>query len=741
MTIHLLGIRHHGVGSARRVQQRLTEIQPDLILVEGPPELTELLHWTAHKDLQPPVAVLAYDADEPQKAVFYPFVEYSPEWVAVQYAHRHAVPVRMTDMPLLHSLAKEEAPKIDSLQKEQAPEREISPLHTLAELAGYETYHDWWEERFEQDPRIGDSAAYFEAVQLTMETARAASAHPTPQQDAIREAFMRQHIREAQKEGFANIAVVCGAWHVPALTDLKTTKKEDTPLVKGLPKAKVRLTWIPWTNTRMSWWSGYGAGIHSPGWYEHRWYQPEDRGEQWLTRVARLFRRQKMDVSTAHIIEAFRLADSLATLRNLPRPGLNELNEATQSVMCMGDGILMRLVEKELIVAHRMGQVPDELPKLPIQTDFETIAKKLRLEIREETKFLELDLRKDLDLSRSIFLHRLRVLEVPWGSLTGSSGKGTFKEGWQLRWSPEAILQLIEKAIWGNRIEDAATQYLLDQTQRSTSITELAQKLEAAIPAELFGVLDGLIHKISELATVSADMQELMMALQPLVTVSRYGSVRKTDLSTLMQVVEGLLTRICIGLPTACYGLDDENARRMLGLIRQVDESVRLLERESLVQAWRDTLWMLATKEHLPALITGGSTRLLFDSKVLEEEQMTQRFERALSKGNEPSDSAAWLEGFLSGSGLILLYDPALWKLLYTWVAELAGETFMELLPVLRRTFATFEVAERRQLGEKAKQPPVTLETAVQTSWAEGEFDWERAEASLSPMKALLGLN
>ncbi|OZI06300.1 hypothetical protein BWI93_21050 [Siphonobacter sp. BAB-5385] len=121
MMIHLLGIRHHGVGSARRVQERLTEIQPDLILVEGPPELTEILHWTAHKDLQPPVAVLAYDAEEPQKAVFYPFVEYSPEWVAVQYAHQHAVSVRMTDTPLLHSLAKEEAAKIDSLQKRRLP--------------------------------------------------------------------------------------------------------------------------------------------------------------------------------------------------------------------------------------------------------------------------------------------------------------------------------------------------------------------------------------------------------------------------------------------------------------------------------------------------------------------------------------------------------------------------------------------------------------------------------------------
>lgn len=739
MRIHLLGIRHHGVGSARQVQQRLSEVQPDLILVEGPPELTELLHWMAHKELRPPVAILAYDADDPQKAVFYPFAEFSPEWVAVRYAQEQSIPVRMTDMPLMHSLATKEVEKLDKLENAEQPQRRVFPLEEIARIAGYDNYHDWWEERFEQDTSQGESEAYFQAVALTMQASREAEEGIDRTNDEVREAFMRQSLREAEKEGFVNVAVICGAWHVPALGDLKTTKKEDVQKIKGLAKTKVRLTWIPWTNSRLSWWSGYGAGIHSPGWYEHRWQNPEDLGEWWLTQVARLLRKQKVDVSTAHVIEAYRLAESLALLRNLPRAGLRELNEATQSVMCMGEGILMKLVQDELIMAHRMGSVPQELPKLPIQNDFETKAKKLRLEIREDRKYLELDLRKELDLSRSIFLHRLRVLDITWADLVRTSSKGTFKEGWQLSWRPESILELVEKAIWGNRIEDAATQFLLDQSKKSTSVTELAAKLEAAIPAELFGVLDGLITRISDLATVSADMQELMAALTPLVSVSRYGNVRKTDFSALMQVVESLLTRICIGLPTACYGLDDDNARKMFTLIRQVDESVRLLEIEPLLREWENTLKGIAHKEHIPPLLKGGSTRLLFDRRLLSEEIMTQLFEQALSVGYAPAYSAAWLEGFLKGSGLILLYDAVLWKLLYTWVADLDPEVFTEQLPVLRRTFAEFEAADRRKLGEKAKQVPALPRPSV--SPTTDEFDFERAEASLPVMAALLGIS
>lgn len=39
MAIHLLGIRHHGPGSCRNVLNYLQELQPDLILVEGPAKL------------------------------------------------------------------------------------------------------------------------------------------------------------------------------------------------------------------------------------------------------------------------------------------------------------------------------------------------------------------------------------------------------------------------------------------------------------------------------------------------------------------------------------------------------------------------------------------------------------------------------------------------------------------------------------------------------------------------------
>ena len=41
--------------------------------------------------------------------------------------------------------------------------------------------------------------------------------------------------------------------------------KDDAALLKGLPKAKVAATWVPWTYGRLATASGYGAGVSSPG--------------------------------------------------------------------------------------------------------------------------------------------------------------------------------------------------------------------------------------------------------------------------------------------------------------------------------------------------------------------------------------------------------------------------------------------------------------------------------------------
>ncbi|MFC5054351.1 DUF5682 family protein, partial [Saccharothrix xinjiangensis] len=100
--VALLGIRHHGPGSARMVVAALEAVRPEVVLIEGPPEGDALLPHVPH--LTPPVALLLHDEAEPASAAFWPFAEFSPEWRAMTWAHEHDVPVRFFDLPAAASL-------------------------------------------------------------------------------------------------------------------------------------------------------------------------------------------------------------------------------------------------------------------------------------------------------------------------------------------------------------------------------------------------------------------------------------------------------------------------------------------------------------------------------------------------------------------------------------------------------------------------------------------------------------
>ena len=84
MPIAYYGIRHHGPGCARALEAALAAQQPDIVLLEGPPEADGLIALAAEEAMQPPVALLVYPVVAPRHGVFYPFAEFSPEWRAIR---------------------------------------------------------------------------------------------------------------------------------------------------------------------------------------------------------------------------------------------------------------------------------------------------------------------------------------------------------------------------------------------------------------------------------------------------------------------------------------------------------------------------------------------------------------------------------------------------------------------------------------------------------------------------------
>ncbi|MFT3826239.1 MAG: DUF5682 family protein [Chitinophagaceae bacterium] len=758
MSIHILGIRHHGPGSAKNVRDFLEEVKPDIVLVEGPPEADNLLQWANDPALQPPVAILVYQPDDPQQAVFYPFAAFSPEWQAITYARRNNIHVRFMDLPIANvfALEKEKQAKqtkapadgttppaavlnnhiLRSNAADSLPlQVRKDPLSYLAEVAGYEDGEKWWEHMFEHRR---NNEQVFDAVAEAMQVLRESFPKEDDRTEQLREAHMRKCIRQAEKEMFASIAVICGAWHAPALMQMPR-QKEDNDLLKGLPKVKTECTWIPWTYSRLGFNSGYGAGITSPGWYHHIWNYPDDDGTRWMANVATLFRSKQMDTSVAHVIEAVRLAESLAALRGLSKAGLEELNEATWSVLCNGESVLLELIHDELIVSNRIGEVPEEVPKPPLQLDIEKLQKRLRLPATADWKDHTFDLRKETDLERSIMLHRLLLLGIGWGKQLHTTGKGTFKESWRLQWQPELSIHIIEKGSWGNTVAEAAEKFVLHKASTADSLPIVSDLLQKTIPSELPGAVEGLIAKINNLAAASGDVIQLMEVVPDLVTITRYGNVRKTDAELVMNIVTSMITRICVSLPAACTAIDEDAARHLLELFFRITEAVNLLQQQEISIQWQQTLQNVARATNTSPVIAGYSTRLLADYKILVGEELVKAFSFAMSAVTAPDIAAAWLEGFLKGSGTILLIDHDLWNLVNNWVQSLEPDTFTQVLPLLRRTFANYSQPERKKLGEKVKAGKSgtnSINTVIDAG-----IDETRAQQGIPVILRLLGIS
>ena len=735
MAVHILGIRHHGPGSARNVRAYLEQVRPDIVLVEGPPEADEIMQWVGNEELKPPVAILCYQPDDPQHSVFYPFAEFSPEWQAISYARKNKIHVRFMDLPIGNQLAEEKSDKeIDEQPDELTKTIRRDPISYLANVAGYNDGEKWWEHTFEH--RM-DNEAVFEAVAEAMQELRPAVPGKEKHVEQLREAHMRKMIRQAEREMFHTIVVVCGAWHVPALQTMPS-QKEDNELLKGLNKVKIECTWIPWTYNRLSFFSGYGAGINSPGWYDHIWSHPLDDGTRWMAGVAQLFRQKQLDTSVAHVIEAVRLAGALASLRDLPKAGLEELNEATLSVLCNGEPILLQLIQDELIVSNRIGGVPLEIPKPPLQMDIEKLQKRLRLPATADFKDYTLDLRKEGDLERSVFLHRLGLLGINWGKQQYISGKGTFKEQWRLQWDPGFSIEIIERGNLGNTVLAAAGNSVINKAGETSDLKTISTLLEQSIPAELPEAIEMLIGRINNLAAASADVVQLMEVIPGLVNVSRYGNVRKTDAGMVLDIVTSMITRICVSLPNACTALDEDAAQHLLTLFYKLNDAVNLLQQQEVTAQWQPTLQVISKNKNTAPVIAGYCTRLLLDYKILQGDELINAFSFAMSSATAPAIAAAWLEGFLKGSGTLLLIDEALWNVINNWVDGLTEQVFMEILPLLRRTFANFSQPERRKIGEKVKSGGSGTPTglAVQVG-----IDAGRAMLGVPVILKLLGLS
>ncbi|MFN0013359.1 MAG: DUF5682 family protein [Saprospiraceae bacterium] len=732
----ILGIRHHGPGSARSLLAELERDLPDMILIEGPPDADWLLPVIADSQMTPPVALLVYNPKNLRQASFFPFAEFSPEWQAALFGLQRGIPVRFMDLPMSQAFAlrsDEDAPVQLALEVFQTTDPAAAdPFSEIARLAGYSDPERWWEAAFERHK--GNLELVFDVVLDLMRALRetkSSGGFAESRETLLREAHMRQAIRSAGKEGFQKVAAVCGAWHAPVLAD-GATAANDAKMLKGLKKVKTEATWIPWSFDRLASQSGYGAGVLAPAWYREIWVGGPEL-TRWFGKAAVLLRERDQMPSSAHVIEAVRLADALAALRNTALPGIEELREAAVTVLCEGSETVFQLVEHKLIVGDVLGTVPDSIPVVPLRADFEAQVRSARLKLSTEAQTLALDLREEAHLRKSRLLHRLDLLRIPWGKIEASTGRkeGGFHENWAMKWLPDYEIRLVEAGSWGNTVEAAAARLAQRRIGEADHLPDLVDLLDTLLKSDLPAALPLLLEKLRTASALAQDALALVDTMLPLVEVLRYGHARRMDMPAIEQLLEQIAPRVCIALPAACTGINEEAAAEVLKRVLVANRAIYLWRSGVFSDLWQTALTHIA-RQGAP-LLAGLCERLLFEQNVLSASETAIAMRYRLSHGQPSMAAAYWLEGFLHGSGLLLLHQPSLWQILNDWVCGIAEPDFPDLLPLLRRTFSRFTGPEREKMLDLARSGEQVSDDQPAT------WDAERAALVRPLLATLLG--
>lgn len=770
-SIPVFGVRHLSPGAAWHLRAMLDELKPKVVLIEGLADANELVTHMTKKGTKPPIAILAYTDSVPVRTLVYPMATYSPEYQALMWAKENNARVEYIDLPsdiflglqdaevkrqLRQAQMEADAENAPPEQEIQAPtgdwrpERQTNIYEELAERHHEPDYDSYWERRFEHNLNAGSyqKAAFEFGKQLRDEP----DAPAWRAENLVREAYMRRRIEEvlAEKVKPEQVIAVVGAFHASVLNGDHPTMTDAE--LNSLPKRGSKLTLMPYSYFRLSSQSGYGAGNHAPAYYELFW-EALQRGElddlpmQYLSHVVRHMRESGTHRSTAEVIEGVRLARTLSALHEGSAPTLNDLQDAAVTLIGHGDRSTIAEALMKVNVGTAIGELPKGVSRTSIQEDFDRQMNRLKLEKYKKTtaEELSLDLRENrhaktvdaafIDLNRSSFFHRLRVLDIGFAKpLRSSQQNTTWAENWKLQWTPESEISLVEAVLLGETVELAAAYKFKLNLENCQNIADAANIVMDSCQCGLAASMDHARRRLQELAATSTDFAAIAHATFQLSQVARYGDVRKFDASPLLPLMEELFVQGSLALHAAASC--DNTAAQQLTEGLEMMNRVCLEHHERVDEAlWLSSLRKLADVDDRNPLLSGYSCAILLERGLIENADLAREVSRRLSPGIPADLGAGWFEGLSKRNRASLLARQALWQELAAYVQSLDVDQFQRAIVFLRRAFGGFSPQQKRTICENLGEFwGIGSDTASEALNTELTADEEQQLADLNEM-------
>lgn len=711
-------VRHHSPACARLIAELLHALRPAAVLIEGPSDFNSRLREFAAPH-QLPIAIYSYFslADGTKRGAFYPFCDFSPEWIALRTGLELGAHVEFIDLPWV------DVAPLDRIANRYA-DGQLGRSPYTAELCRRLGVDDWnalWDTLFEIEREL-NVADFLQRCHTFCHSARVAEEGASAA-DLAREAHMLTAIRAAVARGRGPIVVVTGGFHSPALFaglhgrafEPVLTNATDEP-AGDEPRPPVTdrgLALTPYSYERLDALTGYNAGLPNPGFYHRVWLnrlQPSPSQHPahhaLLMDATTALRERGQIASTADLIGVETFAQGIATLRGHTTVWRTDLVDA----------LLGTLVKEEFAAGGRhpfldalhqvfRGSARGQLaPGTPLPPLVENIAQTLQehgLELSSHERRIELKLEQPVDRARSHILHQARILALPGFRRTGGTDFVSRRdlvrlwETWVLRWSPEFDAACIENTVYGATLLEAAAARLVEQAAKLERDAEAAARL--LLDASLAGWDSGfgVLHdRMVALLRADAAFTSVARALEHLFYLYRYDeTVTQQSRSEVAALLTEAYARGIWLLEAQAPSADDKTLHGLAALLRAVHTAGETL-------GWDCTellgvLQRLAAAAETPALLRGAAAGALWS---LGASDVTGILDTLTA---DPDQLGDFLHGVFALAREEAQRSPNLLVTIDRLLLTLDDEQFLVALPALRLAFTYFTPREKDHLARR----------------------------------------
>ncbi len=733
-------VRHHSPAAAALVSALVDRLRPAAVLIEGPsdynPHLDEL--FLGH---ELPIAIYSYfrDASGEPRGAYYPFSDYSPEWLTLQRARAAGAAVRFIDLPWI-AIADDDR---TAHRYADAELRRGRYVRAVCERLGVEDFDDLWDKLVESEPRL-ELADYLRRVhslclhvRLWEETIAAA--------DRRREAFMADRLRAAQAEFDGRLVVVTGGFHSAALAarlegfecpGLEPVEPQGPAAGEPLDRGIALTTY---SYERLDSLTGYDAGMPSPGFYDHAWRQRQ-RGEAFshaplLRELVGDLRAKKQVASTADVIAVETMARALAALRGRAHVWRRDLLDAVASSLIKDEleyGCASPFIDAvhAVLRGKRRGRLAEGTRLPPLVVDLQGQLAEAGLALPYGVREVELNLLDPADRAKSRLLHRLRVLGIAGYQRTGGTDflarddLARLWEAWRLAWSPEFDATSIEAARYGTTLAEAAANCLLAEAageghsaERTSAI--LVQAAQAGVEA----MSDPLLARIEQLIRQEPDFAGVTRCLGHLLFLycydeafgtagaPRIGAVLAEAFSRSLWLLESL------GQSTAPAAPLVDGMRALLETAERAEGRVDLDRGE-----FAAVLDRVVGDRGKPPQVRGAAVGMLWTLGRASADAVLGE----MLGFSDPEHLGDFLAGLFALAREVAQRHPQLVRAIDRLLLEFTAEEFQHTLPSLRLAFTYFTPREKHymlttlfeSLGLREVKPLADLAVDAETAAA-----------------------